>query len=589
MYLKKIIIPLSLLLVSITPSSVLAQEKILSDKVEVTKDFTPTIAAATKREILPTVEEHIEIKTPVLSYSIGYKPEKYPFSITPLSAPSYKLDTDSLLYKGYVDFAVGIPFSTKANASYATTEMRNMIFAADVSHYGFWGKIDDATGVGQSATTSENALDLYFDYQKNNLRTKIFLTQQFDIFNRYGFDSAHYTSSTTSDESIKQHFLKTSLGAELGSNLAADNKTNANVYMQFDLVNDKYSYNESTYQAGVYLDRQVESLGGLLKIRAEYTSVVPTDKFYIYPLVGEEEVVAPTPDDYTDGSYLVNQTSPTGILSVSPGIAIKRGGFNIDFDLDMNFDFNGNKNNYEQGVSTILPKLMISYASEGGGFIPYLKIDGDYEINNYFTLTEKNPYIIEGLTAPNTTIRQYYFGFKGTISNCFSYNLHAGVRQSRDLVMFINTEGGNVFAPMAGDFDNTEVVCELAYNHDNIFNASLAINYIDYSTDNIDEAAIGYSPLTATLNLRYQATTALKLNLMACMLSERMFGTLVNDEVVVSTSPSVLDLALGAEYSLSNRLTATLTASNLLGEELYQYNNYKGLGTSVMLGLTYRF
>lgn len=579
---KKILL-LGLFLLS--PSLLFAQKKILSEKVEVTKSYTPKIGKASKRDIQPLAEEVLQIEVPKLNYSITYKPEKYPFIINTLDVPSYQLVESENLYRGYADLSVGVPFSTKFNLFYTSTELRNTILGASLNHRGFWGKLDDNVGKKRSASETENDLSLFFEYQNGNLKTKISANQSYDAFKRYGFNVADVKKDNSS-----QHFLKTTANAEIGTTFEDLNKFNINLAASVNVISDNYGYNLSIYQAGTLLSKGFRKINSRLEARLEYLSEVPTRKFNLYQIYGETPIERPTPDPGNIAEADLKY-SPTGLLSVAPRYLFNYKGLNVDLGVKMSFDFNGDKNNYKQGVSTILPNVELSYSFLKGGLKPYGKIDGQYISNNYFTMTEQNPYIVEGLTAPNSVIRRYLFGFSGNLKSNFNYDVYVGLRQSRDLLMYVNIEEGNIFSVLRGDFDNTEIGLEIGYMLNSILSFNLKANYIDYDNTGalVDNIAIGHSPLTARLIVNLFPTKKLSLSVGGEFLSERKFGSIINDELIINKVGSVFDLSLGGEYKLTKRMAVSLKGSNLLNQKLYPYNNYRGIGVDVMAGLSYKF
>lgn len=591
----KILLFFGLFLVS--PTLLFAQKKILTEKVEVTKSYVPTIGKASKRDIQPTAEDVMQIEMPRLQYTISYKPEKYPFMITPLEMPSYKIAEQDKLYHGYADAALGIPFSSSMNLFYTSTELRNTIFGASLNHKGFWGKLKDNTGVERKAKETENDLSLFFEYMSGNLKTKISATQSYDAFNRYGFNQPDIADDIV-NRSLKQHFMKTSVNAEIGTSFEDLNKFNINLGASVNIVSDKYSYSESLYQIGVLLSKGFSKINSRIEARVEYLSDVPSRDFKLYQIYGKTPIDFPTtepgqlPTEYID-------YSPSGILSVAPRYLFNYKGLDIDLGVNMSFDFNGDDNNYRQGVSTILPQVQLAYGFANGAVRPFAKIDGRYIVNNYYTLSEQNPYIMEGLTAPNTTIRRYLVGIGGTIQSNFTYEVYVGLRQSRDLLMYVNIENGNLFAATSDDFDNTEYSIELGYMLNPTFGINLKAKYIDYdNTGSLrNNIAIGHAPFTGNLMINYVPTKKLSFVLDGEFLSGRKFGSVVMltsgstavKELTINEVSGVFDLSLAAEYKLSKRTAISLKGGNLLNQKLYSYNNYRGIGLNVMAGISFKF
>ena len=586
----------------ILPSLVSAQKKekgskVLSEKVEVTKSYIPKIGKSSKRDITPTQEDNMQIDIPKLKYTISYKPEKYPFTINYLEIPSYKMDQPDKLYNCYADFMIGAPLSTRANFFYNTSIQKTMIAGVAVNHNGFFGKLENNMGNDLSATETTNDLLLYFQYQKDKLKVKISLLESFDIYNRYGYSNINggKIPDLTTDDTFKQHFIKTSANVEIGTPFINKNDLDAKFYAAFNTVSDKYSFNESIYQAGILVHKGFEKINSVLEGRLEYLSVVTSGKFQVTDLEGEEQVHTPPVDLEPGDEYsLNNKFSSSGFLSFAPRYKFAYEGVNIDLGVKMVFDFNGNVNNYKQGVTTIIPQAELSYSFMSGAIKPYIKIDGEFINNNYFSLTQNNPYVVQGLTAPNSVLRKYMFGLRGTVGASLTYNLHAGLRQSRDLLMYVNLENGNLFSLMRNDFDNFELGFQVGYVLNSVVALNLDIEYIDYNSSKNDEfeakTAYGYSPLVAKFGINVRPMDALLLSANIAINSSRTFISKKAPEIYVENRVgTVCDLKLRAEYKISDRFAVSLNGENLLNQKLYEYNNYRGIGINILGGVSYKF
>lgn len=571
-------------LISTLPSISFAQEKILTDKVEITKSYLPEIGKAKKRDVRPSEEKSVSIEIPELEYKITYTPERYPFTFTQLTAPSYKINKEEELNKGYLEAGIGLPISSELQFSYGSTSGVNSLYAVTLNHNGFWGKIEDQLGEKQSATTTENSISALYEYRDDNMRVKFNLSQSYDKYNRYGYN----TLSPSTSDNLNQHFLKSIFNAEVGSVYDETKKFNFNAYGQVNFVVDDYSYSETTYKAGVFLSHILHNFSNRVEGSVELISSVPSRSFLIYPNNSFESYTPPT-DSFgaTTSSY---SYSPTCLLSIAPHYVFKYYDVDIKAGVNLLFNFNGTTNNYKQGVCTIIPEIRLAYNIANGGVTPYILIDGEYQLNNYFSLSELNPYIMEGLTAPNTVLRRYVGGVEGNIDSNLSYKLEAGVRDVKDLLMFINIEEGNVFSTIQSDFSNFEFLAELGYTINDELHLDFGFNYIAYAqNEETDEVAIGYSPFTANINAYYKVTKELTLEGGIKYMSGRYFGEEVNDEVSLYSVNGCVDLTLKGSYMLGEKFGVQLKLSNLLNQELYQYSNYKGVGISAIAGINYRF
>ncbi len=576
-------------LVFLLPSLASAQKKILNDKVEVTKSYEHNISSATKRAIRPIKEDSVTMKIPTLDYSITYRPDRYPFTINQLATPNYKIAEEEQLYGGYLDLMGGLPAYSAATLSYTTKVNRNTISGVNLTHNGFWGKLPDANSVNRSALNTDNNLSLFLDYERDRFRSKVFLMQNYQVLDRYGFNLN--SSDVANLGSMGQYFLRSTVRAEAGTPFHDPAFFNFNIYAQYNVMIDKYGYDESIYTIGALASKGLKGLKSRIEGKLEYVSIVPTRQFNLFDLYGETPSITSPPLNPDGAITTLEVFSPSTYLSLTPRYVFEHKGIDISLGALFNFSINASNINYKQNTATIIPKAKVSFGIGKGTVKTYFAMDGDYIINNYYTLSEMNPYIVEGLTAPNTTIRRYFAGLTGNIASNFSYDFNVGARSSRDLIMFVNTEGGNLFKATRGDYDNLEVNVEVGYTYRDKFAMQLDINYIDYDTTNSNNAlnVIGIAPLNARMSMSCYPNDRLSFTLSADIQSARRFVSDTAMGEVTKDVDTATNLSLNAEYKYSERFGFKLNVTNILNQQLYQYNNYQGVRAGILGGLYIKF
>ncbi len=579
---------LLLALLIVAPSLLWGQKKILNDKVEVTKSYQHQISKASKRDIKPTKEDSVTMNIPKLEYSISHKPDRYPFTISQLPTPIYMTSDAEKLFPGYADISLGMPLATGVTASYGSLTARNTVLGAIFKHNGFWGDIEDKMGVSRSGLTTDNTLSLFLDYEHESLKTSVMINQEYDMFNRYG-----YNVTPVDESQLKQSFIKSTVIAEVGSPEWSSEKFNYNIDMSYNLIIDNYGYDESSYHFGASIGKELKSVNGTIMGNVEYLSVIPSRDFTLIPTVGT--TLPTTQPTLPDGTPAVSEPiSSSGYLTLTPQYIFKYKGVHISVGALINFAFNASDINYKQNVTTIIPKGLATVSMLNGKLKPYVAVNGDFIVNNYFTLSEMNPYIVQGLTAPNTTIYRYFAGIKGAIGSSVIYDINIGSRRSDDLVMFVNSDDGNVFRAITDDYNNTEINFEVGYRYSDKLSFDLDIQYINYDKDNevsllSRDIVIGYAPIVANLTANYKVNDKLQLSLGMKSLSERTFADVESDNLTFYTVASVTDLSLQGSYDISERMGAKVKLGNLLNEALYPYANYKGVGVNAMATFWYKF
>jgi hypothetical protein len=251
--------------------------------------------------------------------------------------------------------------------------------------------------------------------------------------------------------------------------------------------------------------------------------------------------------------------------------------------------------------------------------IPYAGLKGGLIRNNLNNLTEQNPFLWTSLTVLRNTDRQYhaYGGFRGAVSQRFTYNVYAGQYYEQNTPLFVNYNasgynpgitpfGVNYFLVQYDTITTFEVGGELTYRIGERLNVVTAGVFRRFTTEDQVEPwqrpafelnATGYYNiqhkliLRATVNLLGPQTAkgfkAYEIDDPEAVDAEYIDGQLFS---VTSTSiDPIVDVNLGIEYRYTERLSGFINFNNLLVQRYQRWNQYPVQRFNIMAGITYAF
>jgi hypothetical protein len=292
--------------------------------------------------------------------------------------------------------------------------------------------------------------------------------------------------------------------------------------------------------------------------------------------------------DISDSKYIYN-VSPTYRLASSK----------IDLELGVKYTGFQKDNGLKHRVYPVV-NASLKLIDE---FVPFAGIDGGVAMNDYRSVTLKNPFIAPGMNmAMNATDCSYAIsaGAKGNIENVFVYNVYGKYSLLKDFYFFVNSDQtllnsnanaapvalGNNFDAVYDDIQQLKVAAELKLSA-GIVDASLSAAYYSYTLDKL-QAAFHLPTYTLDLNVDVAVTKSLTLNLNGHARSETAyFYSAASGET--SYNDAFLDLGIGAEYLFNRSFSVFLNANNLLDNRYLIWHGYKVPGLGVLGGITFKF
>lgn len=266
----------------------------------------------------------------------------------------------------------------------------------------------------------------------------------------------------------------------------------------------------------------------------------------------------------------------------------------------------------------LAPRVYAKYNLVKEVIIPYAEATGYIKRNNMRSLVDQNPFLWTSQTVVQNTIVPFKIGggFRGAVSNRFTYNLFATQYKENNSPLFVNYDasqfnpaitrfGENYFTLVYDDISIVELEGELTYRIGEKLHTVAKGTYRSFKTTNEFEA--WHRPaIEVSASAFYQIKNKLifrgELHVMGPRLAKSYRSTdstytvefsgydaVEGVDVYAMTLTPVVDFNLGVEYRYTERLSGFISLNNILIQRYQRWNQYPVQRFNVLAGITYSF
>lgn len=151
--------------------------------------------------------------------------------------------------------------------------------------------------------------------------------------------------------------------------------------------------------------------------------------------------------------------------------------------------------------SALFPQVEFLWNPAGGGFVPYLRVDGRYRNNGYRATVANNPYVFQGRYGKNTAEYNGRLGIRGGVASSFAYHVWGGYSRYRNMNFYANRCEGLGALHAAGqyvrrahaDVSMWTLGGEIEARFSSSFGALLSVQYRWYDTKDRFRDSPGFS------------------------------------------------------------------------------------------------
>ena len=519
----------------------------ITEEIEVIRPYKPVLADAVKIRRNPDMNSAKAFK-PVLSYSVIDKKLNLNSNIKELQAQKMADERLSILSNNYIKVGAG-NFNTAQAEAYFNS--------------------------GRDAALQTGA---YFKHlsQQGNLEKQEFSNQELGIFGKSVADSYSISgnlsydrrstffygfvpSSNASIDKSKQGFSTIAAEAEIMNNYSQSSTFNyvasINAY-QFSNIEDA---RESSILLKGYFNKEISLFNVGVNTSADFTST-------------------------KDATYNLGNN----ILRANPYVNLKGKGYDLILGANIVQEFGANSRlNIFPSVSAEIP-LIPEYA------IVFAGLNGDVLKTSLRDLALENPFLNKNLAIKNSLESiNVQAGVKGNVGAEFGYKIMGYYKNIDDMQLLVNNQ--TIVNRFDVIYDNgTSTIFglegELNVKASDVFSIGGKAQIFKYDLANQTHA--WFKPTVRLIsNDRAQVNQKLFLDTELLFQGETFarVNTTAGSGFSSSTLKGFIDLSVGAEYKVHNKIGVYLRANNLTGQPYQRYLYYPKMGLTLLGGANYSF
>ena len=570
---KNLIFTISLIII-ITNLSYTQTE--LNKDVEIIKPYKPIISDAYRYNQTPNITDTVELTKHTFDYRIESKPVKVNFDVAAIKPAIMVGEPLKKLYNTNVRFGLGNYLTPYLEINYNSLRSKSYIYGINLRHYSSHGKIKMPDDNKVYSGFSETGAKIY--YKKFLKKSKV-LSSSFNFarnsYNYYGYD---YTD-TISDKLLNKDLIEKQtlflFTKTISLKSIHKNKTRLNYDVNLDLE---------------FLQDINKNLSIVSFLHGNF------NKFYKKEIIGLDYDIS-----YAHAKIPTDTLNNT-IVSLNPYFNKKGNNWRIRAGL------NFYSNIYPDDVAYhFFPNVDVSYNVIDELLIPYIKLSGKIENNNYRKIIFENPYIDPSTTVTNSNhFLILEAGLKGKVSSNVTYNLKAKYSGVEDMYFYVNKfdtysdttfphiqRPTNKFDVIYQDVDIFNFYGEIAWNKSEKLNFLIHGNYYQY---NLADGYAWHKPThKLTFTTKYSLQDKVLLNLDVFSIGKQYYVESVTynsaNKPVYNQQlmKGIIDVNIGLEYRYTKLLSGFVKLNNIANTKYQTFNYYPSQGFNALVGVSYSF
>ncbi|MFO7879962.1 MAG: hypothetical protein ACQES0_00760 [Bacteroidota bacterium] len=537
-----------------------------NQQVTVITDYTPVISDAFRMETLPEITDTSTVK-PEFDYDIFSQKLNTSYNPDPLSAAQLKDEPKESLENGFARLALGSKLMLNAELYYNNTRDNDLNWGVRGLHHSGHGKLDNIVRDNVFAGYNKNLAGVHAKkmFTETTLKGSLNFTSNQHFF--YGYNSvgvelpADYirpvNKSDFIDNEHMQRYNVMSVRTEAKSRYHKHEPLNYRVSLDYDFWFDAKQNQEHLMDFDLNLNKTIKK-----------------------EIIGADAGLVLIPASFDENTPMY--------INFSPYLAHNADNFKLKLGLHSKARFEGDSTSYH-----FYPDVYIEH-NIGDVILPYASFSGNLQEQSMNSLSRTNPYIRDTLGVREVNEKQHIvLGFKGRISEEVQFNINGHYVKKDNQHFFVNDYGSllrNRFEVAYSDVEMFRAYGELNFNFGDEFGLRLYGKYRQYIWLKDIEKAWHVPRVESGLYARFKVLPQLEIHADAFVLADRYAPVLDDTQRVVSEKlDPVIDVNLGARYSISRQFSAFAQLNNLAGQNYEMWNQYPVYGFHVMLGMNYSF
>lgn len=591
----KRLIYICLILFTVTAAVAQTKRDTLTQDVEVTKTYKPTISDANKLNSMPTIEE-TEHQKPTFNYDINSKPVFSTFSVNPLKAATIET-TNQSKNDGYglVRAGLGTYLRPYGEVFFNNVNSKSTIFGIHGMHLSSHDNIKLEGGDKVDAPFMKNEVELYIKHTFRSSILSLNLDYKNDAFNYYGYPLEEVPDFLLEDDqtinyfNTKQAFNQGGFTIDLTNPTAEMDEEAFGFNFDYHYFGTKTDQREHFANFTVNVRRPLPSGVGLLDAGLQYTN---TDE--ITPR-GESEIGsnAETWLFAKPAWYAGNETA------------------NIKLGVNTWYIMQSDKDS----KARITPNIQAFWAPVKRIINLFAGIDGNYQSNNYSKIAYENPFVNPDHDVKNTFEKiRFYGGIDGKFSKKTNFKVSAEYSAIDDQAFYYLNEKyyshnpstnpnpqyvDNTFDVLYDNMNRLKLNAELFHASSDKLDLMASVNYYSYQLDEQTEAW-NMPTWDANISIGYKVNEQLSLSADVFLTGERkamlleesapsFFNTENSPTSKTYNLDTAFDLNIKGNYQLTSKFSVFAQLNNFGFQKYQQWFGYPVQSFNMLAGVSYSF
>jgi len=533
-------------------------------EVKVTESFIPDVPDAIKLANNPKLSDTIKV-----TKNVSYKPLNRRFDsqlkLNPIKSAKIKGEPLPQLYHTYIYGGLGNMSMPSSKIFYSSDRNKSLTFSLVLGYVESYSDVESAFDNEQKVSAAFRETD-FSAYVKKDFDLGImnaYFSRQGNVFQAYGYNP---------DSKLEEKFTQEYWGySTMSISLQSKNRDKSKPTYYAKLF--AYDLNEQTENLISCLLSAQQSVG-----LNNYSVKLAID--YDFNNLSEKYVFA-------------DSLAKELILTFSPSVSRQLAGgyLNLGFELKSMDTRDSADIRY-----AVFPQIHYDYIFSKKNQSVYAGVRSGLDKNSYWTLSKKNPFILNALTTDGTGLKlinsqikyDVYIGMNSYLGANINWSSELSYARVQDMSFFDLDDYStyqNKFKVVYHDVNHLLWSSELDLEMISNANLNLQLDYHKYDLDSLQDYA--YKPsIVSKLGFSYNFGDKILPQIELVGAFER---STASDSA--STAPllnDILDVNFALEYKYNSIFSAYFKARNLIGG--YQiWENYPVLGPQVFFGLSYRF
>ncbi|PWU01088.1 MAG: hypothetical protein C5B52_07860 [Bacteroidetes bacterium] len=212
-----------------------------------------------------------------------------------------------------------------------------------------------------------------------------------------------------------------------------------------------------------------------------------------------------------------------------------------------------------------------------------------YDKGSYQRFASINPYLSEPTQLLNTRVTEAYGGFKGTITDYFTYNAKVGYVEFNNMPLFVNdyTNDGKTFLiRYESELQALELQGEVGFSENEDFSLSAGFKWLQFTKQETEAKPWGIPPRQLNASLRWAIMKDLWLKSDLYFFQAPKY---LKPDGDYGTHTNAMDFNAGVEFRITKQLNLWAQANNIFNKKYQRWNQYETYGFNILGGITFKF